>query len=77
MTKLLDEAIAKARELPEEEQDRLADTLFAHIADNDDLYHLTDEQVGDAKRVQEDLRDGKTRLATDEEMATLWHNCGL
>ena len=77
MTKLLDEAIAKARELPEEEQDTLADALFAHISGNDDRYHLTDEQVEEVKRIQQELRDGKTRLATDEEMAALWRKRGL
>jgi hypothetical protein len=32
MTKLLEEAIAKVRELPEDQQDAAADALFAHIS---------------------------------------------
>jgi len=32
MTKLLDETVARLRELPEQEQDAMAETLFAHLA---------------------------------------------
>jgi hypothetical protein len=77
MTKLLEQAIAKARELSEEEQDALADALFAHFAGDDRRYRLTPEQIEDVHRIREDLRSGRTRLATDEETAALWKKCGL
>ena len=77
MTKLLEQAIAKARELSEEEQDALADALFAHFAGDDRRYRLTAEQIEDVNRIREDLRTGRTRLATDEETAALWKKCGL
>jgi len=35
MTKLLEAAVAQARELPAEIQDAAADALFAHIANED------------------------------------------
>jgi hypothetical protein len=72
MTKLLEAAIAKVRELSEAEQDAAADALFAHIAGDHQGYQLTPEQVADVQRIQQGLRDGTTRLATDEETAAFW-----
>jgi len=40
-------------------------------------YRLTDAQVLEVARIQRDLREGRAKLATDEEMATLWRSCGL
>ena len=77
MTKLLEQAIAKARELSEAEQDAIADALFAHLAGDDRRYRLSPEQVADAARIREELRSGHTRLATDEEVAAVWRKCGL
>jgi uncharacterized protein YwqG len=76
MTKLLEAAIAQARELPEEQQDQLAEALFAHMA-GDQRFRLTDEQVEEVKRRQRELREGNARLATDEEMDALWKKCGV
>jgi putative addiction module component (TIGR02574 family) len=50
MTKLLDEAVARLRELPEQEQDAMAETLFAHLAGQHGRYRLSDEQVEEVKR---------------------------
>jgi hypothetical protein len=77
MSKLLEQAIVQARELSDEEQDALADALFAHIAGEERRYRLTPEQIADAERIRDDLRSGRTRLATDEETAALWNKCGL
>jgi hypothetical protein len=77
MTRLLEEAIAKVRELPDDQQDAAADALFAHISGDAGRYRLTPEQVAEVIRIQEDLREGKTRLATDDELATLRKKSGL
>jgi hypothetical protein len=77
MTKLLDQAIAQLRQLPEEAQDDVAEALFAHIAGHERDYRLSPEQIEDVKRIQRDLRSGATRLATDAEVAALWKKCGL
>jgi hypothetical protein len=77
MTKLLEQAFAKARELSEEEQDDIADALFAHLAGDHRRNRLTPEQIADVSRIREDLRSGRTRLATDEETIALWKKCGL
>ena len=77
MTKLLEDAIAQARKLPDSEQDAVAEALFAHIAGSDVSYQLSDDQVEEVKRRQQALREGKSRFATDEEMDALWRKCGL
>ena len=77
MTKLLEQAFARARELSAEEQDAIADALFAHLAGDSSRTKLTPEQTADVNRIREDLRSGRTRLATDEETAALWKTCGL
>jgi hypothetical protein len=77
MTKLLEQAIAKARELSEEEQDAIADALFAHLPGSSARPRLSPQQVADVTRIRDDLRSGRTRLASDEEAAALWKQCGL
>ena len=77
-SKLLEEAIAVARELPESEQDVAADAMLSAIHPEDaPSYRLSPEQVAEVHRIREDLRDGKTRLATDDEMNALWGEFGL
>jgi hypothetical protein len=63
MTKLLDQAIAKVRELPEEEQERAAESLmlFAELA-RQGVYKLSPEE----RAAIEESRRGD--LATDEEV---------
>jgi len=75
MTKLLEDAIARASELTEDEQDQIAEALFAHMASAE--FRLTDDQVEEVKRRQQEFRDGKMRFATDEEMHALWKKCEL
>jgi hypothetical protein len=76
MTKLLEQAVEQARELPEEEQDAPAEALFVHIANQDQRYGLTVGQVEEVKRIRARLQSGETRLATDEEVSALWKKCG-
>ena len=76
MTKLLEQAIAEARALSEAEQDALADALFAHVAGSS-RPRLSAEQAADVARIRDDLRSGRTRLATDEEVSVGWKKCGL
>lgn len=77
MTKLLDEAIETLRELPEEEQDSAADVVFAYVANDDRQYHLLPHQVAEVRRIQKDLHDGKTRLASDVEVVAARKKVGL
>ena len=50
MTKLLEEAIAKVRELPEDEQNRAAGFLLDFASPDAQGYHLTDEQLAEVRR---------------------------
>jgi hypothetical protein len=68
MTKLLEEAIEHLRALPEEEQDSAAEVLFAFISSDERQYRLLPHQVSEVRRIQRDLQDGATRLATDQEI---------
>jgi hypothetical protein len=77
MTKLLEQAIAKARELTEAEQDALAEALFAHFPGGGARYRLSAEQAADVARIRDDLRSGRTRLGSDEEISAVWKKCGL
>jgi hypothetical protein len=65
MTKLLDDAVARLRELPEEEQDAMAETVFAHLAGEGARYGLSDEQVEEAKR---HLTDRNPRFLSLDEV---------
>jgi hypothetical protein len=69
MTKLLEEAINGLRNLPEDEQDAAADVLFAYLSSDERQYHLSSAQITEVHRIQRAIRDGKTRLATDDEVA--------
>jgi hypothetical protein len=68
MTKLLEDAIERLRDLPEDEQDDAAEALFAFISSDERQYRLAPHQIAEARRIQRGLRDGSTRLATDEEV---------
>jgi hypothetical protein len=65
MTKQLEQAIAQARELSDSEQDAIADALFAHFTGGKP-YRLSAEQAADVARIRDDLRNGRTRLATEK-----------
>jgi hypothetical protein len=77
MTKLLEQAFAEARTLPEAEQDALAEALFAHISDRALQPRLTEDQIAEVRAIQHRLRSGESRLATEEETNALWRRCGL
>jgi hypothetical protein len=77
MTSLLDQAIEQLRELPEEEQDAAADVLFAYVSSEERQYHLRPHQITQVRRIRQDLRDDKTRLATDTEVSTVKKKYGV
>jgi hypothetical protein len=67
MTKLLDQAIAKVRELPAEEQERAAEALmlFADLAEQG-IYRLSPEERAAIDESRDQVRRGE--LATDAEV---------
>jgi hypothetical protein len=76
-TKNLEQLMERVRQWPEHRQEDVAEVLLEMERQDAGGYHLTDAQVREVVRIQRDLRDGKGRLATDEEMAALWKSCGL
>jgi putative addiction module component (TIGR02574 family) len=77
VTRRLEEAFARARELPAEEQDALAEAVFEHIEWARGDTHLTPEQVDEVKRRLAEMGRGAGSYATDEEMEALWKKCAL
>jgi hypothetical protein len=77
MSKLLDQAIEQLRDLPEDEQNAAADVVFAYVSSDERQYTLRPDQVREVRRIQQALRDGSTRLATDDEVSSLKKKSGL
>jgi hypothetical protein len=75
MIKLLEEAIATVRELPEGDQDVAARFLLAFAKPDTDRCGLTHEQVAEIELAKREVREGK--IATDEEMDDVWRRFGL
>jgi hypothetical protein len=75
MTKLLEEAIATVRQLPDRDQDVAARFLLAFANPDAHRFRLTDEQVAEVEMARQEVREGK--IATDAEMAEVWRRFGL
>jgi hypothetical protein len=73
MSKLLEKAISRVRELPEERQEALAELMLGLADEPEPL--LTEEQVAQVELAMREVREGK--IASDERMATLWRRFGL
>jgi predicted transcriptional regulator len=71
MTKLLEQAIAKARELPPEEQDLLAAVLLSMAEARTGRFPDLDEETRAA--IREGLEQAKRgEFVPDEEIEALW-----
>lgn len=77
MTTLLDEAIERLRELPDDEQNAAADVLFAYIASDDTAHELRSDQVEEVGRIRDGLASGSTRLATGQEVTQSKSRLGI
>ena len=65
----------RVRSWPEKRQEDLA-RIALELEEQDTRKHgLSDEQVEEVRRIRSEVRAGK--IATDEEMAQLWKQCGL
>ena len=70
MTNALEEAIERAQELPEVEQDLVGEIVLAYMEGDRRTYRLTPEQVAEVKLAQAEVRKGK--IATENEVRNLW-----
>jgi len=75
MTKLLEKAIERARELSEDEQDSLALAILAIAEDPSAHQPLDDETRAAIRRGLKEAERGD--FATEEEVAALWRRYGL
>jgi hypothetical protein len=73
MSTLFEEAVLKARQLPDEEQDELAAALFAQMSGQ----RLTPDQVEEVRAIRARLASGDEDIVPDSEMAAFWRHCGL
>jgi hypothetical protein len=71
MSKLLEKAISRVRELPEERQEALAE-LMLDFADHPEEWALTDAQLADVEFAKQEAREGK--FASEQEMAEIWRS---
>lgn len=71
MTKLLDQAVAKARTLPPDLQDEVARLVMMFAGDEQDAIPLTPEE---ADLAEADAEVARGEVATNERMRTLWVN---
>jgi len=75
MTKVLEDAIEKVRQLPEDRQAYVAEVLEQIAAAGSDVFIVPE---GHRAAVLEGLGQAERgEFATDEEMAALWKKCGL
>jgi hypothetical protein len=75
MTKLLEQAIAKARQLSEEEQDTLALTIIALAESDASLAPIDDDTRAAILEGLEQARRGE--FVSDEKIHALWKRHGL
>lgn len=74
MTKLLDEAISRVRDLPASKQEVVAELLLG-LAEQPSRLRLTEDQLAEVRLSLAEARNGQ--FATDEEVASLWRKFGL
>ena len=74
MTKLLDEAIARLRDLPESDQDMAARFLLGFADPQARLVQIGDAEAAEVESARREVRENK--VATDAEMAEVWRRFG-
>jgi predicted transcriptional regulator len=74
MTELLEKAVARARQLPDEDQDAIAIALFS-ITDSLNADEMDDETRAAIREGLDQARRGE--LVPDEEVQALWRRYGL
>jgi hypothetical protein len=75
MTKMLDDAVAKVRALPEADQNIAAEFLLGFADPEAHRKQLSPEQVQEVEVAKEEARQGK--FASDTKLKALWRRFGL
>jgi predicted transcriptional regulator len=69
MTKLLEKAILRVRELPDDRQDVLAELMLDFAISR--IWRPTEAQLAEIELAKQEAHEGK--FATEEEMAEVWN----
>jgi hypothetical protein len=75
--KKLEELMERVRHWPEHRQDDAAEILLEMERQDASGYQLSDSQAHEVARVRREIREGRGKFASDEQMAALWKSCGL
>ena len=70
MTKLLEQAIATVKKLPESQQDIAARFLLAFANPDANRYQLDEAQLAEVELAKREVREGK--IASEAAMAETW-----
>jgi len=73
----LEDLMERVRHWPERRQEDAAEVLREMERQDTSDYRLTDAQAEEVARIRRDIREGKGKFATDEQMVALWKSCGL
>ncbi|MCJ2134909.1 hypothetical protein MKK69_12690 [Methylobacterium sp. J-026] len=75
MTDLLEQAVAKARDLSPDLEDAIARLMLAFVGDEDSVYQFTPEEA--AEQDEADAEEARGEYATDAEVRAIWAKYGL
>jgi hypothetical protein len=75
MIKIMREAMEVLRELPEDRQETIARAILDYASQDDDVYHLTDEERREVYAGLAELARGE--IATDDDVRTVYERIGL
>ena len=75
MIKVLEQAIEKIRNLPEDRQADAAEILEQMVADEGSIFAIPEEDRAAVLDGLEQLKRGE--FASDDDMTALWKKCGL
>ena len=75
MTKLLEKAIARAKELPEDDQDEAAEVIMTIASRQDGLVEIDDETRAAIDEGLAQVQRGE--FVPDEEMEAFWKQHGV
>jgi hypothetical protein len=76
-TEDLEKLIERVRHWPERRREDAAEVLLEMERQDASVYRLSDAQAEEVARIQRDVREGRGKFATDEQMAALWKSWGL
>jgi predicted transcriptional regulator len=75
MSQVLEDAIAKVRQLPEDRQAYVAEVLEQIAAAGSHMFLVPDEHRKDVLEGLEQAKRGE--FVSDDDLAALWKTCGL